>query len=168
MLQFAFQQSAAFKNRGDGPRLRSYRAAGCAHCATYTRRCPVQVPAKLQPAKFREMQLDTHKTLSPDDHPKLPKQQHGKPAHASTSDRIPCAAAKPSKSLQQKVLEKADSAFKSAFRPKPEHGHVVGLAKQHRQLVQGSGWAQLNQLDSALEAQLAQQRRKAKHDMQGA
>jgi hypothetical protein len=125
---------------------------------------------KVQRAKFREMQLDTHKILPPEDHPKhgAPKspaaasqQQIGSTAAGATG------AAKPSGALQKQALQQADGTCRSTFKARPEHAHAIALANQHKQLVERSGWAQLNKLDSALERAEAAQRLKLKHDMQG-
>jgi hypothetical protein len=130
---------------------------------------------KAQPAKFREMQLDTHKTLPPEVHPSprspsasaQPKTQQLGPPAATGGSRAG-GAGKPKGHLQQQALQRAGDVCKSTFRAKPENAHVIALANEHKALVEGSGWALLNNLDSALERTEAQQRLKVKHDMQGA
>jgi hypothetical protein len=126
------------------------------------------LPVKLQPSKFREMQLDTHKTM--------PAEDHGRQATQKTMDGLKIPAARnqsrspiksPTSSLQKKILEEADKTIKSTFRPKPEHRHVVAMATQHKQLIANSGWSELNHLDATLEKLEAKQRKETKQQAQG-
>ncbi len=114
------------------------------------------------------MQLDTHKTIPAEDHGKQPTHK------AADSSSIPAARShsrsptkSPTASLQKKVLEQADKTVKSTFKAKPEHSHVVAMANEHKQLVENSGWSELNRLDATLEKLEAKQRKEAKQQTQG-
>lgn len=114
------------------------------------------------------MQLDTHKTIPAEDHSKQPTQQ------ATNSASIPAArsrsrspAKSPTASLQKKVLEQADKTVKSTFKGRPEHSHVIAMANEHKQLVENSGWSELNRLDATLEKLEAKQRKETKQQTQG-
>ncbi|GAX78303.1 hypothetical protein CEUSTIGMA_g5745.t1 [Chlamydomonas eustigma] len=119
------------------------------------------------PAVFREMQMDTHKTMpaenfgpSPD---LLPANFKSSPDYLSMmkTDR---AAAKTRRtranSARHASLGNGEPVqYSSVFRPRPDQEHACHLTTQHRQEIANSEWALLD----TLEAHMTNQAREHRH-----
>jgi hypothetical protein len=121
------------------------------------------------PAVFREMQLDTHKTMpaenfgpSPD---LLPSTFKPPPDYLSIMKTGRAAAKTRGTKAYSDSSRHADLGnggpiqYSSVFRPRPDQEHVCHLTTQHRQEVANSEWALLD----TLEAHLTNQAREHRH-----
>eukprot|EP00877_Chromochloris_zofingiensis_P006962 jgi/Chrzof1/2519/Cz11g18180.t1 len=123
-----------------------------------------KVPAHFSPAKFRETQLETHRTLPPEDLKLKPHTIRANYASRTSSTqskrRTRCAAN--SQSGTTEFDQPATSEYRSTFKPSPEQQHVSELASTRRALKTGSEWALLDQLETSMAVAEVEARRQAK------
>ena len=109
------------------------------------------------PAVFREMQLDTHKSMQPEyfgPSPDLLPPGHQPPPDYLSQLKTARATAKTASlrasTGQMDQTQQGPVEYRSVFRPRPGQEHVCDLTTQHRSKVATSEWALIDTLEVQL------------------